>query len=277
MHESACAEEQRHFDDAVEQHVEQSALQSPGSEEQDPEEHVGKIADRGPCEPSFEMALLQCHAGGIDDGEAHRSETDLLHEGLLQESRTVDIPGDPRNSEDAGIHHRHCVKKRGHRGGRRRCQRQPSAEREHCRLRAEAEETEEKCKKQHLPHPFRTDPRKTAGDRRRPQTSAESEVPAAGKKCRQHHREKCCCRSANGEGRVDTAGEHALMVSVVHYQRQRHQGEHFVKHVQGGHVPCKSDPQGDAVGHHIKSEESILPLLFLHVLEGIEKDRRPHD
>ena len=262
MHERAGAEEQRHFDNAVEQHVGHAAEHPLRRQQRHAEEHVGEVAHGGVRQPALEAALAQRHRRRERHGERRRQHADGLLPAAQEQRGAVGVPGEPRHCEKARVHHRHRVQQRRHRRGRDGGSRQPRIEREQRRLRAEAEKAEQ----EDGAHQLR---RILSGE-----VAAIEEVAAAIQRADddgdESHR-----RARDAVDHVLPPGVEAVLVLQVRHQRQRDEGQHLVKNVERHKVRGKRDAQRHAVGHEIEREEHVLRVVALHVLIGVQQRRRP--
>ena len=94
---------------------------------------------------------------------------------------------------------------------------------------------------------------------------------------RHDHSKKAHGCAADAVGGVTSCGEHALMVLVKADKRDRDQSQHLKEHIHRDQIVSAGHSEGDAVCHHVKSEEYILAGGMLHIIECIEDNERPHD
>ena len=153
--------------------------------------------------------------------------------------------------------------------GRRRNRRgrQPGAHRQQRRLDAKTEKGNGKhCAQQGF----------VPGNLLRVQNAAQGKrhrrAPAGADK---DYRDKAERGAGHGKEQIPLAGEARPVIPFMHDQRHRRQGQQFKKEVQGQEVSRKGDPGSDAVGKQKESKKTILVFLVLHIVESVQRRRRP--
>ena len=260
------AEKRAHLHKGMEHQMGQGPRHPHRRHQRHPEQDIGQVAHRRPCQPPFEMGLLQRPAAAVQNREHHQPHHHILCPGPPQHPGPEAVIGDPHHRESPRVHHRHRMEQRRHRGRGHTGPGQPGGKRPHSCLHTEPPEAQHIDQQQrilffldmgHVQHPARHKGGGGAVDQH------------------EYHADERKGRAPQHIVQIAPAGQGGLSGPGMHHQRQRHQAQHLEEEVHGQDILREGHAQGDAVGGRVEQEERFRILLPLHILKGVQLRKRP--